>query len=105
MLGVLFDLLFSCDDVLCEKFDVWYFVYVCGCYEGVWGFKQGDNLYVVQSQYYDIGIVKCFGIIICWIECWYGMKDLGGIIEFEYIVFDYYFYMLVQLVDVVEVGK
>ena len=103
-LGAPFDLLLSCDDALCEKPDARYFAYARGRYEGAWGFKQGDNLHVAQSQYHDIGISKRLGITTCWIERRHGKSSSGGTIASAHTVPDYHFHTLAQLADAVEAG-
>jgi putative hydrolase of the HAD superfamily len=99
-----FDMLLSCDDALCEKPDPRYFAYARGRFEGAWGFQQGQNLHVAQSQYHDIGVSKRLGITTCWIERRHGLKDSGGTIESEHTVPDYHFHTLAELADAVDAG-
>ena len=104
-LGRPFDLELSCDDALCEKPDARYFAYARGRIEGLWHYRQPDNLHVAQSQYHDIGIAKQLGIASCWIERRHGMKDSGGTIESEHTVPDWHFRTLAELADAVEAGR
>jgi putative hydrolase of the HAD superfamily len=104
-LGRPFDLELSCDDALCEKPDARYFAYARGRIEGLWGYRQGDNLHVAQSQYHDIGIAKKLGITTAWIERRHGMKGSGGTLESEHTVPDYHFRTLAELADAVDAGR
>jgi putative hydrolase of the HAD superfamily len=101
-LGHPFDLELACDNALCEKPDARYFAYARGRYEGAWGYSQGDNLHVAQSQYHDIGISKRLGIATCWIERRHAQKGSGGTIESEHTVPDYHFHTLAELADAVD---
>ncbi len=101
-LGDPFDLLISADEALCEKPDPRYFAYARGCYQTLWGFGQGDNLHVAQSQYHDIGVSKRLGITTCWIERRHGQKDSGGTIESAHTVPDHHFHGMTALADAVE---
>jgi len=97
-----FDLELSCDDALCEKPDPRYFAYARGRIQGLWGWRQPDNLHVAQSQYHDIGVARRLGIATCWIERRHGMASSGGTIESERTVPDYHFRSLAELADAVD---
>lgn len=104
-LGRPFDLELSCDDALCEKPDARYFAYARGRIEGLWGYRQPDNLHVAQSQYHDIGIARRLGITTAWIERRHGMKGSGGTLESEHTTPDYHYRTLAELADAVDAGR